>query len=157
MGLIDNEVRDVDSIYVAEYPPIGVELYCGVTEEDLNPVLDNERITYYENHLSKKYFEEDSDPVYSSEFEIRDEVFIKLQAAQSRVDRIKECIADNELLKKAHLDMLSTYVTNDQYRSCLLIPLTVMVTPSMAKDFICAATSEIEKLLVLSEQAMENL
>ena len=157
MGLIDNKVRDIDSVYTTDYPPIGAEPYCGITEEDLNPILSNERVTYYENHLSKKYFDEDSDPIYSSNFDISDGVFIKLQIAQNKVDRINECLADNKLLNQARLDMLNTYVTDDQYRSCLLIPLTVMVTPAMAKDFICAASSEIEKLLVVSEQAMENL
>lgn len=92
-----------------------------------------------------------------SDLEINDSVFIKLQSARNRLHRIEECIADNALLKKAKLDMCSQYVTNDQCRSCLLIPLTIMVTPAMGIDFISKAESEIVRLLELSEQAMENL
>lgn len=157
MGLFNNKIKSRGNMYVTDYPSVGVEPYCGVANEELNPVLDNERVAYYENHICKKYCEDDPDPVNSPVFELRDDIFTKLQAATNRVNRIKECIADNELLKKARLDMLNTYITDDQYRSCLLIPLTVMVTPATAKNFICEASNEIEKLLVLSEQTMENL
>lgn len=92
-----------------------------------------------------------------SDLEIDDKTFIKLQSARDKLQRIEECITDNALLKKAKLDICSQYVTNDQCRSCLLIPITIMVTPIMARDFIVTAERELVRLLELSEQALENL
>lgn len=155
MDLLTNAPENVDSIYVSDYPPIGIEPYVGITEEDLNPVLDDERMAYYENHFSKKYFDDEDDPICGEALEEDDLVFLKRRAATQHLQKVESCIKQYQLILGA-IKSNPKYISQEDHKNTV-IPLTIMVTPARAWDVIYDSQRDLEELLRVSKQMLEEV